>query len=437
LADELHGSLAFSGDIRGMDQFTPALFRTALAREDDGDLVAEHAATSPAQVARTEIRLSVHTDIAAIEGDWRDFQARADGTVFQTYEWLSTWQRHIGARRDTRPAIVIGRDARGEIMLLFPLAVERTRLARQLTWLGSELCDYNAPLLVPEFALHVSLARFEQLWADVLARLRRHPGLGFDLVHLDQMPAVVGSQPNPLLHLGATHHPNHAYVVSLGDSWETLYSKRSASTRRHDRAKRKKLAQHGELVCVHASGTAEIAGTLETLIDQKTRWFAEVGVSNMFARPGCREFFFDIATNPETRHITHVSRLDAGRETLAANLGLTFGDRFYYVLTSYDRDSELAKFGPGGALLHDLLRHAIDRGLRKFDLSVGNERYKREWCDTELDLYDHTAIATVRGACAALPLMTARRVKLWIKSKPAVWNAFRKARALAASIFRD
>ena len=84
-------------------------------------------------------------------------------------------------------------------------------------------------------------------------------------------------------------------------------------------------------------------------------------------------------------------------------------------------------------------RHAIDRGLRKFDLSVGNERYKREWCDTELDLYDHTAIATVRGACAALPLMTVRRVKLWIKSNPAVWNAFRKARALAASMkaFRD
>jgi CelD/BcsL family acetyltransferase involved in cellulose biosynthesis len=268
----------------------------------------------------------------------------------------------------------------------------------------------------------------------VLSRLRCHPRLAFDLIHLDQMPAMVGAQRNPLLHLGATRHPNHAYVVNLGDSWDMLYAKRSASTRRNDRAKRKKLAEHGEVVCVHANETAEIANTLKTLIDQKSRWFAEVGISNMFTKPGYRDFFFDITTNPETRHITHLSRLDVGDDALATNLGLMFGDRFYYVLASYERGTELAKFGPGVALLHDLLRYAIDCGLRKFDLSVGSERYKHEWCDAELDLYDLTAIATWRGACAALPLVMVRRIKLWIKSKPAVWSAFRKARTLAASL---
>jgi CelD/BcsL family acetyltransferase involved in cellulose biosynthesis len=415
-----------------MEQLTPALFQGSLVGDSKKDIVADHG--PPAHVVRTDIRLSVYEDIVAIESDWREFQARADGTVFQTYEWLSTWQRHIGAPRGTRPAIVIGRDAHGEIMLLLPLAIEQTRLARRLAWLGSELCDYNAPLLATDFSLHVSLARFEQLWADILSRLRSHPRLGFDLVHLDQMPAEVGAQRNPLLHLGATCHPNHAYVVSLGDNWETLYAKRSASTRRHDRAKRKKLAQHGAITCVHADDTAEITVTLETLVDQKTRWFAEVGVSNMFARPGCREFFFDIATNPKTRQITHLSRLDVGGSTLATSLGLTFGDRFYYVLASYERGTELAKFGPGVALLHDLLRYAIDQGLRKFDLSVGSERYKHEWCDTELNLYDHMSVASVRGACAALLLMAVRQVKRWIKFNPAVWNGFRKVRALAGAL---
>jgi CelD/BcsL family acetyltransferase involved in cellulose biosynthesis len=319
-------------------------------------------------------------------------------------------------------------------MLLLPLAIECSRLARQLTWLGLGLCDYNAPLLAPEFSLHVSLARFEQLWTDVLSRLRCHPRLAFDLIHLDQMPAMVGAQRNPLLHLGVTSHPNRAYVVSLGDDWETLYTKRSASTRRNDRSKRKKLAQHGKVACIHASDRVEITNTLETLIDQKSRWFAEVGISNMFTKPGHREFFFDITTNPETRHITHLSRLDVGDNTLATSLGLMFGDRFYYVLASYERGTELARFGPGVALLHDLLRYAIERRLRKFDLSVGSERYKHEWCDTELDLYDHTMVATLRGACAALPLVMVRRIKLWIKSKPAVWSAFRKTRSLAASL---
>lgn len=415
-----------------MEQISRAMFEGPLVGGCEEDILDQVAARP---VARADIRLSVHEDMSAIEHDWREFQARADGTVFQTYEWLSTWQRHIGAPRGVRPAIVIGRDGRGEIMLLLPLAVERTLLARQLTWLGSELCDYNAPLLASDFSLHVSLARFEQLWTDVLARLRSHPRLGFDLIHLDQMPAMIGDQRNPILHLGATTHPNCAYLVSLDESWDQLYAKkRSSSTRRHDRTKRNRLAQHGTVACVHTETPAEINSTLETLMEQKARWFGEMGVANMFAKPGCREFFFDIATNPKTRHITHVSRLDVGDTVLATSFGLTFRGRFYYVLASYDRNTELTRHAPGIALLHDLLRFAIEKGFRKFDLSVGGERYKYEWCDAEMALYDHTSAVTLRGFGAAVPMMALRRIKRLIKSNPALWNAFRKSRAFMGSL---
>jgi CelD/BcsL family acetyltransferase involved in cellulose biosynthesis len=111
-----------------------------------------------------------------------------------------------------------------------------------------------------------------------------------------------------------------------------------------------------------------------------------------------------------------------------------FGGCYYHVLASYDRGSELARFGPGAAHLHDLMRFAIGHGLRKFDFLIGNERYKYEWCDSELMLYDHIAVATLRGACTALPTVVARQAKRWIKQSPALWNAFRKARAFVASL---
>ena len=69
-----------------------------------------HAAAGQNHVARYDIRLSVHEDLTAIEREWREFEQRADATVFQTYEWLATYQRHIGARRGVRPAVVIARD---------------------------------------------------------------------------------------------------------------------------------------------------------------------------------------------------------------------------------------------------------------------------------------------------------------------------------------
>ena len=41
---------------------------------------------------------------------------------------------------------------------------------------------------------------------------------------------------------------------------------------------------------------------------------------------------------------------------------------------------------------------AIERGYRIFDFTIGDERYKRDWCDTELKLYDYLSAATWRGA---------------------------------------
>jgi CelD/BcsL family acetyltransferase involved in cellulose biosynthesis len=414
-----------------MAQFTPALLDGSRAGTAFG--VAEDPVLVSAAV-RTDIRLTVHEDLGAIEQDWREFERRADGTVFQTYEWLATWQRHVGVCRGTRPAVVIARDAGGEILMLMPLSVERRLFVRHLTWLGRELCDYNAPLLAKDFSLYVSLARFRQIWRDVLARLRSQPRWAYDLVDLEQMPETVGDQRNPMLHLGAALHRNCAFLVSLADSWEKLYAKRSSATRRHDRSKRSKLAEHGAVRFVDVTEPAEIARTIGTLMAQKGQWFAEVGVENMFAKPGVREFFHDVASHPGTRAITHVSRLEVGGAIVATGFGLMFGDRYNHVLASYDRYSELARFGPGAAHLHELMRFSIGRGFRKFDLSVGNERFKAEWCDSELKLYDHIAGATPRGVCAVLPILIVRRLKGLIKGTPALWNAFRRARTRLASV---
>src|SRR4029077_3193950 len=98
-----------------------------------------------------EISLIVHHDLAAIEQAWRAFEETAACTPFQTYDWLSAWQRHIGALNGVTPAIVIACRC-DEILMLLPLAVQHASFARRLTFLGQELCDYNAPLLAPEFS---------------------------------------------------------------------------------------------------------------------------------------------------------------------------------------------------------------------------------------------------------------------------------------------
>ena len=106
--------------------------------------------------------------------------------MFQTFDWLATWQRHVGARAGVTPAIVVGRDTAGAILFVMPFGVRAAGFARELSWLGTDLCDYNAPLLAPNFSERVDRARFLALWDGITRCLQDHARLRFDLYQSDE-----------------------------------------------------------------------------------------------------------------------------------------------------------------------------------------------------------------------------------------------------------
>ena len=405
-----------------MTQATQAAF-DARVKFDEQQLVELR---RPSVAAHGDVRLSVHEDMATIEQDWRAFEQIADGTVFQSFDWLATWQRNIGRLNNVVPAIVTGRDARGRLLFLLPLSIETGGFARRLTWLGTDLCDYNGPLLAPDFGQRFDAARFQQVWRDIVVQMQSHPQLRFDAIYFDKMQDTVGAQRNPFMGLGVMRNPNGAYCTPLSDDWEKFYTdKRSSATRRRDRTKRKKMSEFGEVRFVSAGQSVDLATTLDTLMEQKSKSFAAMGVADIFALPGHREFYHALAAQP---HFVHVSRLDVGAQTAAANLGLIFRGSYYHLLASYD-GGELSKFGAGAAHMHDLMRTAIERGCTSFDFTIGDERYKREWCDGQITLYNHVAPATLRGIPVAMRSAVVGRVKRWIKQTPALWDAAYKVRA--------
>jgi CelD/BcsL family acetyltransferase involved in cellulose biosynthesis len=333
-----------------------------------------------------------------------------------------------------RPAIVLGRNA-GELVFLLPLAVT-PGLARRLGFLGGGLCDYNAPLVAPDFLARLRAVDFLALWDRICDLLQDDPQLGHDVVELIKMPEVIGTKPNPFLHLDVRPNPSGAHLTRLGASWDAFYmEKRSSATRRRDRTKLKRLAEHGEVRFVDPSDTDDIRRTVEILMSQKAKAFARMGVNNLFARPGHREFFLDLATNPRTRDLVHVSRLEVGAACAAANLAYTFRDTYYHILASYD-EGELARFGPGAAHLRGLLQYAIENGFRCFDFTIGDERYKLEWSDTSLKLYDHMAAATLRGWPVVFVALVFLRLKRLIKQTPFLWRLFNTLRAAAGGLRR-
>jgi len=380
-----------------------------------------------------DVRVAVYQDLATVAPLWRAFEQSADGTVFQTYTWLAAWQQHIGERQGVRPAIVVVYGANGAPLALFALAVRRTGFARELAFLGSDLCDYNGPLLARGFSERFDRAGFLALWHRIGHSLQARAQLEYDLVRLTKMPELIGAQFNPMRHLPITVNPSGAYLTHLAGDWESFYTaKRSSATRRRDRTKRKRLSEMGPVQFVTPKDDAAILDTLDTLMAQKARAFVRMGVANLFARPGHRAFYRGLATEPGSKSMVHVSRLDVGATAAAVNFGLICRGRYYHVQASYD-EGEVSRFGPGAAHLHELMRYAIEHGCDVFDFTIGDERYKRDWCDTELKLYDHVAAANWRGALVAAAVLAVLSVKRQIKQTPILWASVSKLRVLFGS----
>jgi CelD/BcsL family acetyltransferase involved in cellulose biosynthesis len=413
-------------------------FRSAKSRADVIPLDAGAAAlprwTDVAAEAATVISLHIHNSLAAVEDEWRRFERVAEATPFQAYEWLAAWHRHIGIREGAVPAVVVGRFADGETAFILPLAIDPRRPIRRLRWLGQDISDYNAPLLSRNFSQRVAPDRFLALWRTLQAKMQSDPQLRHDWVEFEKMPETIGSQVNPFTSFDLTPNANSAHIAHLAGDWDAFYrAKRSSATRRHDRAKRKRMAQFGDIRFVTTIDAADARTTLETLMRQKSLAFARKGISDMFARPGYREFFLDVGSDPATAHFVHVSRVEIGTTCAAANFAIVHGDCYYHILSSYC-DGRLAHYGPGALHLRELMAHAIGRGLRRFDFTIGDERYKNEWCDQHLRLYDYGAAATWRGWPASALSAARRRLKRTIKQTPVIWRAASQLRSLYGAL---
>jgi CelD/BcsL family acetyltransferase involved in cellulose biosynthesis len=376
-------------------------------------------------VADAGVDITVVSQLAEVETTWREFQTRASCTPFQTYEWLSTWQRTIGAATGALPLVVL-LQRHGELAAIIPLELRHERGMRVISFLGHEMCDYNGPLLAPSFAALLPKHLFLTAWKEILQRLRvRH---GYDVLILDKLPETIGRQSNPFLALPTSTNASGAHNMALGRNWESFYSeKRSSNTRRHDRAKVRKMEACGAVSVSTASEEAAAALTLESLIDQKTKWFESRGIPNLFSKPGVPEFFLELAkTAPD---LVHISELKIGSSCAAANLGLRHNACYYHILASHG-DGPATRFGPGALHLREIIRFAIEDGCETFDFTIGDEPYKFEWADQRSALYDHVSGAGFLGDLFARMLAIKGFAKRTIKNTPALWKAASLVRRL-------
>ena len=375
------------------------------------------------------VQLTFHQNISEIKDLWLKLQTEGDCYAFQSYEWLSTWQECIGGQLGFEPAIVIGRSSAGAVLFILPLAIVRSAFVHRLTWLGTPLADYNAPILSKDFRKHIASGQFKALWHEILQILP-----SFDVSDLSKQPEMVSGQRNPMLELSHSVNASGAHSVSLVPDFDALYAvKKSKSGRSRERKRERKLAEVGPIDFLVHEDVGEIDACINRLIEMKTKSFAAMGVANVFEQNGNDDFYRKLATQEDTRHITQVTELRVNDECQATNWGIVFKGRYYYVMASYVQN-ELSRYAPGTLQLNKIIKWAAENNIDVFDFTIGDERYKLSWADNSIDLHDHLSANSLLGLIFVAPHLLQRKMKRFIKQTPALWELYRKGRAKVASL---
>lgn len=342
-------------------------------------------------LAEPELDLACYRQFSDAEDVWRTVAAAHGHYVFQSFDWLSLWYEISAGAERVEPFIVCIIGSNRRPVAVFPLGIRHRYGCRALLFLGGDVTDYNAPLFTPLAISQFGAGRIDDLWQRIVELA--HP----DLVHLQRMPETLADgAANPMVAEKHARQSGNAYAATpLPPSFAAFAATRSRRYFADTRRKRRKLERMGRVVFEIAEESQVVDGVVDLMLRQKRRRIAESGATPM---PPHRERFYRALAHARIADgRPHVAALLVDGEVVATHLGVLHQNRFYWLMPGHESGS-WASFSVGRALLQSLVEWCIANSVSTFDLTVGEEDYKRFWSDTRLRLYESHYARTLRGA---------------------------------------
>lgn len=374
------------------------------------------------QIARVEIV----RDMAAVEPIWRRLQREgAVASPYQSFDLLAAWQKEVGTQAGVTPFIVIGFDAGGQPVFLFPLGLTRKGPLNVAGFLGDKHVNFNFGIWRRDVAASLTA---DDVGA-VVTEIANHGGA--DVLALLRQPRAWEGVANPLALLPHQPSPSESLRLTLTAPGDTLIKQvLSSSMRGRMRTKERRLQRLPGYRYLCANTAADVDRLLEAFFPMKAAHMAAQALPNIFAEPGNEAFLrwcchrgLD-SGNP----LIDIHALEGGGELLALFAGIGDGRRFSGMFNTYTL-SDNARQSPGLVLLIHMISALADRGLQSFDLGVGEAHYKTFFCKEPEPLFDSFLPLTPLGRLAAIGARAGSHAKRQIKQSRALWSfaqAFRQ-----------
>ncbi|HWK64908.1 MAG TPA: GNAT family N-acetyltransferase [Rhizobiaceae bacterium] len=366
-----------------------------------------------ARTAADEPRASVavHCTPAAAIAAYRTLEHCATFSPAQSPAWVSAW---IG---EIKPDFVVASLSHyGVPSYALALEIVRRGPFRVARFMGGHHANGNFSPLARS-APPLSRANLHDLIASIG---KARPDI--DLLSLERVADSIQDRTNPLMALGCRQSPNPALAIDLSGGFDVLLERMSGK-RKRNRSQSRKFEAAGGFRVVTAKTPDEASRLLEAFFAMKQERFRKMGLPDVFGAPEVRRFFHRLfrealaEKNPpfvlEGLEVAGQLRAVTGSSRCGGRLVCEFGAI---------REDELSRLSPGDFLFFDSIRRACEKGFAFYDFSVGDEPYKRLWCDVEITHYDVLVPMTMRGSILARAMRAKSRLKAFVKRNSIAWR---------------
>lgn len=337
---------------------------------------------------------------------------------FHSFIWLSALFETIAPGQGAWQLTMVVSDAMtGGLALCLPLALRREHGLVVASFPDFGVSDYGGPMIGP--AAPTDSEGGNRLWRNIRAALK-----GADLIRLEKMPREIGGRTNPLALADACMpSPHHGHFVTITGTVEEFLRSRGKKFRKEVERCFRHLHE-AEDVAFRRAETSEAIETAYAKLEaqQSTKQHA-VGSTYVLDDPCYSAFYRQVISEGSPGKSAHLFTLSANGETVATLFGVSEGSTFTLLRIS-NAGERWKHISPGRLIVVEAMRYFVKRGVRTFDMGIGDYAFKRGFGADDQPLYDLVAARTIKAIVPVAML----RLKAKVRQGPKLSGLIRRLR---------
>ena len=348
-------------------------------------------------------------------------QGGLSSTGFQTLNWLTVLYEELAPSHHAMPRVVVVTERNsGDVCLVLPLVVKKKRGLTVARFADLGVSDYGGPILGP--AAPVKRRSIRRVWRAVRGAMK-----DVDFIRLERMPADISGQPNPLItRRGVTLARHTGNVLVVDTTVEDFLRSRGKKYRKEVERCTRLWEQEGQPRFARAVTAAEIARGYTVLEEHQSKRHAALQSKYILDEQPYSAFYERMVMDGSELEFSYLFTLEAAGAVVATLFGIVH-DETFTLLRIANGGVRWSHLSPGRLIVVEAMKYFVDRGVRRFDLGMGDYAFKRGFGAMEVPLYDLYVARDLK----AMPRAAFHRVKGRLRQNPRIRAFVRRMKGIS------